>query len=472
MKLTIENLGALRHGEIELADLTIVCGENNTGKTYLTYTLYGLLQYLNSEPDFIGNNDCQELGKSHFEINLVEAQVSIKHHVEAAISGFTKRLGNTLSGQQSRFDSTTLKSDLTIDPNFLARSLSRQIRVGPREIIIVEKKPDDPVLRATSASEDLEQFPKALWMRILSEALLDVFFRHEVPNVFIVSTERTGAVTFKNELNLTKNRLIDVAHQMDASDQMNPFRIWEALQKSAYPLPVRDNLDFLTTLSTSARRDSFLKSDSPELLNDFTDLIGGALGVDKQSSDIYFQPKANQSMKLAANESSSSVRSLLLLGFYLKHIANRGDLLIVDEPELNLHPKSQRRLARLLVRLANSGLRLFITTHSDYLVREINNLIVLHGLGERAKRVMEKHRYVETDLISSERVSCYSLVSERFKAPGEARTRKDERVRIKKAAITPSDGIEETTFDKTIEQMNDLYRDILAADESPIDVIG
>ena len=44
MKLSFENLGALDKGEIELADLTIVCGENNTGKTYVTYALYCLLK--------------------------------------------------------------------------------------------------------------------------------------------------------------------------------------------------------------------------------------------------------------------------------------------------------------------------------------------------------------------------------------------------------------------------------------------
>ncbi|MFZ4664147.1 MAG: hypothetical protein ACOYNY_44520, partial [Caldilineaceae bacterium] len=44
MKLSLEKLGALTAGDLELADLTIICGENNTGKTYLTYTLYGLLR--------------------------------------------------------------------------------------------------------------------------------------------------------------------------------------------------------------------------------------------------------------------------------------------------------------------------------------------------------------------------------------------------------------------------------------------
>lgn len=34
------------NAKFEVGDLTIICGENNTGKTYATYSLYGYLQYM------------------------------------------------------------------------------------------------------------------------------------------------------------------------------------------------------------------------------------------------------------------------------------------------------------------------------------------------------------------------------------------------------------------------------------------
>ena len=43
MKISLENLGVLKQAEFELGDLTIVCGNNNTGKTYATYALFGFL---------------------------------------------------------------------------------------------------------------------------------------------------------------------------------------------------------------------------------------------------------------------------------------------------------------------------------------------------------------------------------------------------------------------------------------------
>ena len=44
MKISFENFGVIDKGEIEQKPLTILCGENNTGKTYAMYGLYRLLK--------------------------------------------------------------------------------------------------------------------------------------------------------------------------------------------------------------------------------------------------------------------------------------------------------------------------------------------------------------------------------------------------------------------------------------------
>lgn len=45
MKITVQNLGALKHATFELGNFTILCGGNNTGKTYATYALMETLSY-------------------------------------------------------------------------------------------------------------------------------------------------------------------------------------------------------------------------------------------------------------------------------------------------------------------------------------------------------------------------------------------------------------------------------------------
>ena len=48
MSLTVrlKNIGILKQTEFSLGDLTIICGENNTGKTYAACALYGFLKFL------------------------------------------------------------------------------------------------------------------------------------------------------------------------------------------------------------------------------------------------------------------------------------------------------------------------------------------------------------------------------------------------------------------------------------------
>jgi len=43
MKIDFEHLGGIDKGSIELNDITLFCGRNNSGKTYVMYCLYGLL---------------------------------------------------------------------------------------------------------------------------------------------------------------------------------------------------------------------------------------------------------------------------------------------------------------------------------------------------------------------------------------------------------------------------------------------
>jgi predicted ATPase len=62
---------------------------------------------------------------------------------------------------------------------------------------------------------------------------------------------------------------------------------------------------------------------------------------------------------------------------FLKYLVRPGDLVILEEPESHLHPASQRQMARGIARLVNAGVRVIITTHSDYFIGQVNNLLKL-----------------------------------------------------------------------------------------------
>ncbi len=82
--------------------------------------------------------------------------------------------------------------------------------------------------------------------------------------------------------------------------------------------------------------------------------------------------------------------------FYLAKERKSDDpILIIDEPESHLDPVNQIEFARALARWANSGIRVLISTHSDYIVKEINNLIMLHSSFQDKEEVVGRLGYTE-----------------------------------------------------------------------------
>ena len=52
VKFKLENIGLIEKIEVSLNDLTLICGQNNTGKTYVTYSIYGFLDSWSNLIDF------------------------------------------------------------------------------------------------------------------------------------------------------------------------------------------------------------------------------------------------------------------------------------------------------------------------------------------------------------------------------------------------------------------------------------
>ena len=114
-----------------------------------------------------------------------------------------------------------------------------------------------------------------------------------------------------------------------------------------------------------------------------SDVLAGQIYMEPSPSgypDFRYRP---QGMKKAMRliQTSSMVSELAPLVLYLRGLIRPGDTLIIEEPEAHLHPGAQTHMAVNLARLVRAGVRVIITTHSDWLLQEIGNL-VLEGLLE------------------------------------------------------------------------------------------
>jgi len=111
-------------------------------------------------------------------------------------------------------------------------------------------------------------------------------------------------------------------------------------------------------------------------------ILRGAIGVESSEIDypsIVYRPKGWE-RDLPAMNASSMVSELSPVVLYLRHVVQPGNLLIVEEPEAHLHPKMQAAFTRLLVAAVQSGIRILITTHSEWILEELANLVRLSEL--------------------------------------------------------------------------------------------
>ena len=107
--------------------------------------------------------------------------------------------------------------------------------------------------------------------------------------------------------------------------------------------------------------------------------------------------------------SSAVVTEITPLTLFLKYGLDY-DNIIMEEPEISLHPYLQQQLTRVFIKLVNSNTNVLITTHSDTIIQHINNMIKLNSNNdERKKYLMNEYGYDEDDLISKERVRMYQF---------------------------------------------------------------
>ena len=75
---------------------------------------------------------------------------------------------------------------------------------------------------------------------------------------------------------------------------------------------------------------------------------------------------------------------------------------------MNLHPEAQRDMARLLVQLVKAGVKVVITTHSDYIIRELNNLMMISSLKPtKARKILQRLGYYQDEVLMFQQVKAY-----------------------------------------------------------------
>jgi len=463
MKIKVQNLGALKQAEFTLGDLTIICGGNNTGKTYATYALFGFLSSWQNILQIKIDADklSQLLADGVTFIDIQQYIEQAKEIISQACKDYTLQLSNVFASSTERFADSKFSIDLDIESINLDRKFERTMRTANNaELFSLTKKEGSTELFITLLAEKEQvKIPNEILDHIIADAIKDIIFAQIIPTPFIASTERTGAAIFRKDLDFDRHRILKEMGKDKKIDRAELF----FKDYGDYALPIKKNVEFIRNLSFQNYdiKSSFILKEHSDVLNDFANIIGGAYKI-TPNGELYYVPKGKK-VRLSIDESSSAVRSLLDIGFYLRHEAQKGDLLMVDEPELNLHPENQRRVARLFARLVNLGIKVFITTHSDYIVKELNTLIMLNHDKPNLKRIQQQEGYRPEELISTDQIKVYIAEEKLIKLDGNQKKTKCQTLTL--ANIDSEMGIEARSFDITIDTMNRIQESIIWSDD-------
>lgn len=445
MKVTFENLGYIESGNITPGNLTIIAGDNNTGKTYINYTLFGLFNgftnYSKIEFD-VTINELIKNGKA--KIDLMYFQNKRKEILDEISKNFKNDLHTVFSTESIFFQSTKIKIDNNLEPDFKIE-INTNYDLTEKDRILVKKISNSTMLDLFLESDDRNEIPIQFIHSILEMVVINFLYGKSIKHPFIITSERTGVSLFYKELDINKNMLIEKIAKNDKINLLDLF--FQNL--SRYPISVKHNIDIIRDIWNYHKKDSFIVLDEIEkyieISNKLSNMMGGIFKIEE--NQILFlpnkEPKRKKVNAIPLYLSSSSTKSFLLLYLYLKSIVQKNDILMIDEPELNLHPTNQIKMARFLANLVNLGIDVFITTHSDYMIKEFNNLIMLSNDFENKKQIMKEYDYINSDILTPDKVKAYHF---------EKHTIKDAKV--------DNFGIDFKLFDDTIFKINQISNDI------------
>ncbi len=404
MKVDISNLGPIKTASIDLRKhFTLFCGANSTGKTYLSYILYTLHKDF-SYPNLIDTSNLAQRLYKEQEVELHKADIDgyinkIANHIKIGLGNIFGIGDVDVNKLFKNFEIKLFLSDEEFD-KLIKLPCKINARNNNSEIYLVKDYGKNRISyqiseNAKESDKDIVSALNFLLCHMIQKLCLDC-----IGHARMLTVERNSIYTFKTELSIRRNELIEnILHAKE-----NEREVIQLVNSKSrrYPLAIRDSLNIANDLENVQKYDSPYR-DIAELIEN--GILNGKVQITKNGDVVFASNNMSQSKQLPIHLSSSIVKTMSSLIIYLKHLAHEEDLLIIDEPEMNFHPDVQILLMKYFAMMARRKLRLIISTHSDYMVREVNNLIMANSIYPKAKELIEHYEYSEHMLLDKNDVA-------------------------------------------------------------------
>ncbi|PLY10850.1 MAG: hypothetical protein C0626_04250 [Arcobacter sp.] len=383
MKLRVENLANIKEAEVEVKNLTLFVGQNSTHKSYMAHIIYEFLTLIKEKPEekeilfllfpkskflietIIERRDIKETNRKFthvifsFENKRTDFNNLINHMYFLINTLFTKLINKSFNNNSNVLEKIFYENNLNLADLFQENQYEIEIFNDTKDV-------DDDLI-----------------IYMLLSNILDKIFLYFKNNLSSYSgikyfpASRTGFILAFDEI--VSGLLRDKYKGQSSSARLT-----------------KPTIDFITNYSDirSNKLDikwlSIFKHDNPDnkklqtLLIDFLqrNIIKGSIEEEKLDDNYKnFYLKTKNNTRLDLHLASSATLETLPFIVFLKNTEDISKtFFVIEEPEAHLHPKAQIQMAKFIVLLSNSGAKVLVTTHSDYILNEINNCIKLDNI--------------------------------------------------------------------------------------------
>ena len=368
MKLKISNFAKIEKADINIDGITVICGDNDTGKSTIGKILFSIFNYDNFKKVRIRNDFRRKLYQSLIRYIFKN---EIEHHYFEIMDNIFNNVDYLYNEINRDKLYNILKKNI---PDRIINDISDET---------IYKAVDD-ILKVMSISEDKLKF------QIMSDYFGNIF-EYQINNLFNKNGNAELELEIKNQkMNIEFKNDECVKFESDFNIIHNAFYIDNPFIINYINGDIdTDNFILEKTIHDFVSADNKNVFDSvknKEILEKVYDVLNSVMNakIINKDDDLYLHYNEND-IEIKLGNLSAGLKSFVIIKRLLENGSlNEKDVLILDEPEIHLHPKWQLIYAELIVLLQKYfNLTITITTHSHYFLEAINRFSKRHNIDER-----------------------------------------------------------------------------------------
>ena len=422
LELEVANFGPIVEAKIDLRPLTVFVGPSNTGKSYLAILIYALHRFFRAGPypitrpvtDLIDLSelvadeepdlwlpdakfDCILQALREWEVKNPEPDAALSAPVTDLVLPLLRNVDGGF--KEILNEEITRCFGVNGTKNLIRHSSSTQAEVALQSSGLGEGGNAAPFKYALSMTQKGSQLTTAISEAVplrvakpprkygYSSRLLS--WRNDIDRMAGVS--EVSEHLANSVLSCILGPISRPAHYLpaDRTGVMHAHRVLVSslINRASQPRPSRDDplpdlsgvvADFLNQLielgDLAERRrngaDAPAKRIEQEILGGLIQIKTSEMGYPQ----FFYKPDGWKT-PLPLLNASSMVSELAPVVMYLRHVVQPGETLIIEEPESHLHPAMQVEFTRQIAALVNAGVRVIVTTHSEWVLEELANIV-------------------------------------------------------------------------------------------------